>query len=508
MNNFYLHLHTYYTKASFLRIDKTVKMCYNDYNLVTNRNRTVICMKRYFTLKKAAAVCAAMCITLYAFSGRAQERSAVTADNTNYSEQLEELRKQQAELDAKIAEADEQLAAEADNFNALQEKYDAINEKIETVNSYSHNLELEMAELDSKQLETSYNVSQQEESIKAQTSSYLKRIRALYIAGGSSSYANLLVDSADFYDVLMRIELMTRVAKHDNEELDHLLEDYAKLKESKAELEEQLKALSDKAAEYSEKQLELAEQQSELIKLEQQSGDNLLELQNGRSALGESYDQLNEEYAQVSRAADAATATTTTAATISTAPAKPAEGTATTTRKATASEEEAAPTETQAATKATTQATTTQAATKATTKATTAAPAPAPAPSGNSSKINTVLAYAKSNVGGSYVWGGASFKACDCSGLVMLSFAQVGINLPHYAASQAEYGTTVAYSNIQPGDVVFFGGSNYSSIYHVGIYIGDGLMVHAQNSATGIVISNLANFSYWGNPITVLKRMI
>ncbi|MBR1562607.1 MAG: C40 family peptidase, partial [Ruminococcus sp.] len=136
------------------------------------------------------------------------------------------------------------------------------------------------------------------------------------------------------------------------------------------------------------------------------------------------------------------------------------------------------------------------------------APAPTPAPSGDSSKINTVLAYAKSNVGGSYVWGGASFKACDCSGLVMLSFAQVGINLPHYAASQAEYGTTVSYNNIQPGDVVFFGGTNYSSIYHVGIYIGDGLMVHAQNSATGIVISNLANFSYWGNPITVIKRLI
>ena len=446
-------------------------------------------MKKYFTLKKAAAICAAMVITLSIFSGRVQEKSAVMADNTKYDEQLDELKKQQADLDAKIAEADEKLAAEEDNFNALQEKYEAINEKIENVNSYTHDLEIEMAELDSQQLESSYNVQQMEDSIKAQTADYLKRIRALYIAGGSSSYANLLVDSADFYDVLMRIELMTRVAKHDNEELDSLLEAYSQLKESKAKLDEQIKALNEKTAEYSDKQLELAEQQAELLKLEQESGALLSELRKGRSELGNSYDELNSEYAQVSQAADAATATTTAATA-----AKPAEQTASTTRKTTAAEEEPSPAETKATTKETTKAT--------------EAPAPTPAPSGDSSKINTVLAYAKSNVGGSYVWGGASFKACDCSGLVMLSFAQVGINLPHYAASQAEYGTTVSYNNIQPGDVVFFGGTNYSSIYHVGIYIGDGLMVHAQNSATGIVISNLANFSYWGNPITVIKRLI
>lgn len=77
-------------------------------------------------------------------------------------------------------------------------------------------------------------------------------------------------------------------------------------------------------------------------------------------------------------------------------------------------------------------------------------------------------------VGGAYVWGGSQFGATDCSGLVMLSFAQVGINLPHYAASQALYGTTVSYNNMKKGDVIFFGGASISSIYHVAIYIGDG----------------------------------
>ena len=111
----------------------------------------------------------------------------------------------------------------------------------------------------------------------------------------------------------------------------------------------------------------------------------------------------------------------------------------------------------------------------------------------------------------SYGWGHgvgmSQFGATDCSGLVMLSFAQVGINLPHYAASQALYGTTVSYNNMKKGDVIFFGGASISSIYHVAIYIGDGKMVHAQNTATGIVISNVEYFSRYNN-ITIIKRLI
>ena len=110
-------------------------------------------------------------------------------------------------------------------------------------------------------------------------------------------------------------------------------------------------------------------------------------------------------------------------------------------------------------------------------------------------------------VGGRYVFGGSSFGATDCSGLVMLSYAQIGISLPHKASSQAGYGTSVSYDNMKPGDLIFFGGSSYSSIYHVAMYIGDGRMVHAENENTGIVISNVASFSKYNN-ITCIKRLI
>jgi cell wall-associated NlpC family hydrolase len=110
-------------------------------------------------------------------------------------------------------------------------------------------------------------------------------------------------------------------------------------------------------------------------------------------------------------------------------------------------------------------------------------------------------------VGGRYVWGGSQFGATDCSGLTMLSYQQIGVSLPHLASSQANYGTNVSRSDIQPGDLVFFGGSSYSSIYHVAMYIGDGKIVHAESAATGIVISYLDSVALYNN-ITCIKRLI
>ena len=81
------------------------------------------------------------------------------------------------------------------------------------------------------------------------------------------------------------------------------------------------------------------------------------------------------------------------------------------------------------------------------------------------------------------------------------------MSLPHYAASQAYYGTDVAYNDMIPGDVIFFGYGSYASIYHVGIYLGDGRMVEAQCEETGIVISNLSNVLTYSQ-ITAIKRYI
>jgi len=106
-----------------------------------------------------------------------------------------------------------------------------------------------------------------------------------------------------------------------------------------------------------------------------------------------------------------------------------------------------------------------------------------------------VVAIALQYLGVPYVWGGSSpSTGFDCSGFVAYVFAQIGVSLPHHAASQYGYGTPVPYDQLAPGDLVFFSG-----LGHVGIYIGDGQFVHAPHTGDVVRIAYLADHgSYVG----------
>ncbi|MGB6453359.1 MAG: NlpC/P60 family protein [Streptosporangiaceae bacterium] len=85
------------------------------------------------------------------------------------------------------------------------------------------------------------------------------------------------------------------------------------------------------------------------------------------------------------------------------------------------------------------------------------------------------LRYALTKIGDPYVWGAAGPSSFDCSGLVMWAYAQVGISLLHFTGDQWNEGEHVSRDQLEPGDLVFF----YADLGHVGLYIGNGLMVDA-----------------------------
>jgi peptidoglycan DL-endopeptidase CwlO len=108
-------------------------------------------------------------------------------------------------------------------------------------------------------------------------------------------------------------------------------------------------------------------------------------------------------------------------------------------------------------------------------------------PHGNEAAV--VIQAALSRIGSPYSWGAAGPNAFDCSGLVMWSFQQAGISLPHSSQALAAGGQPVSLSDMQPGDVVTY----YSDASHVSIYIGDGMMVHASTYGTPVKVAPVGN---------------
>ena len=104
------------------------------------------------------------------------------------------------------------------------------------------------------------------------------------------------------------------------------------------------------------------------------------------------------------------------------------------------------------------------------------------------------IKYALDQVGDAYVWGAMGPNAFDCSGLTMMAYGQAGVGLPHSSRAQYSSGTRVAKSDLQPGDLVFY----YNPISHVGIYLGNGLIVHAANPGAGVKVSDLDEMPYTG----------
>ena len=116
-----------------------------------------------------------------------------------------------------------------------------------------------------------------------------------------------------------------------------------------------------------------------------------------------------------------------------------------------------------------------------------AVPAP-PAPvAGGSAAAQVAVSTAMAQLGDPYVWAAAGPDAFDCSGLTQYAYAAAGIQLPHSSSMQSTMGTPVSTAALQPGDLLFF----YSPVSHVGMYIGNGQMVHASTYGEPVKVASI-----------------
>ncbi|TGA96560.1 C40 family peptidase [Streptomyces sp. MZ04] len=117
--------------------------------------------------------------------------------------------------------------------------------------------------------------------------------------------------------------------------------------------------------------------------------------------------------------------------------------------------------------------------------------APAKAPN---ARASTAVSYAYEALGSPYVWGATGPNAFDCSGLTQAAYRAAGVSIPRTTYAQIAAGNRIPRSQLQPGDLVFF----YQGISHVGIYVGNGQMIHAPNPSAPVRFAPISQMPFAG----------
>ncbi|MFP8962651.1 NlpC/P60 family protein [Streptomyces nanhaiensis] len=107
-------------------------------------------------------------------------------------------------------------------------------------------------------------------------------------------------------------------------------------------------------------------------------------------------------------------------------------------------------------------------------------------------RASAALGAAKSKLGSPYVWGATGPSSFDCSGLTSWAYSQAGVSLPRTSQAQASAGTRISQSQLAPGDLVFF----YSDLHHVGLYAGNGQILHAPKPGANVRYESINNMPF------------
>ena len=389
---------------------------------------------------------------------------------------ISDLEKEKQELEQKKKEADEKKKQE-------QEKYDNASGRVDTIQSDVDEIAGEIDEIDAALVETlasveliEEDIADKEEQIEVTTAEYeaakateeeqyeaMKlRVKFMY-EKGDTTYLQLLLESSGFSDMINKVEYIEKLYEYDRT----LLAEYVAARTAAQELKDKLE---EEKAELEAQQHELEEEKESLeiiLAEKQQTYDNyevqLAQAKQEAAVYKANIKKQNDEIKKL-EAASAAKQSEIDAA-----------------RKA---EEEARRAQELALQKQSESGSSSGGSSSGGNSSSGKSYASATSYSGAGSKGQQIANYACQFIGNPYVPGGTSLtEGADCSGFVWRVYKDFGYSVPRTSYSLRSYGTEVSYSDAQPGDVVCYAG-------HVGLYIGNGQIVHASTQKTGIKITN------------------
>lgn len=333
-------------------------------------------------------------------------------------------------LSSKLKAQQQELQQNRNTYNNLEGQIEQTNASIQKLDNQIQNIMDDISSTNDKIAVTQQDIKNTESEIQksiaeinSEQELFDKRVKAMYISG-AEGYMSVLLSSKDFEDFISRAVNIEKIINYDN----NIIKD-----------------LKIKNQEINKKKTSLGEQNKKLLALQEDNKRKLSNINTARDEQVRLIAQLKsqrETYASKVAEEQALVNATLQQIKAMKESAKKSSGSGNASRGGTGSV---------------------------------------------SAKGEAIVDYATDYLGVPYVWGGNTPAGFDCSGFTKYVFAHFGISLNRRASEQLQQGVPVSTSNLQPGDLVFFG----DPVYHVGIYVGNGCFIHAPETGDVVKISAL-----------------
>ena len=222
------------------------------------------------------------------------EASTYQEQISEYQQQLEAYQQQHAELDAQIEANKNNLQSEIQYQQDIQSQISTVEDTLALLSEYINNIERDIKSCEADIAQKEIEIANKQTEIEEGTDAFLARLRAMYISG-TDTYASVLLESSDFYDMLMKVELIKRVAAYDDKIIDELYDLKKQLEAEQAALQEKNEELEANMADYDEQKAVQEEQRLKLQELYAQSELKVDQYQNEIDASQHEQDELSGE---------------------------------------------------------------------------------------------------------------------------------------------------------------------------------------------------------------------
>lgn len=394
---------------------------------------------------------------------------------------------------SKKKEAEDKLSSEKSKISNIEKEKKEAEEEAEAFNEELEELLLSIevitADIQNKEQEVAEAKEEYEEAVvraDEQQKAMQRRIKFMY-EKGDMTYVEMLLKSGSFSEAINKAEYVEKIYTYDRlllyqyeetreevkEKEINLENELAELEEIKADAEEQQEVLQEKIEEYQETIENFAEKLSEAKAKAKQYQTEITKQTNSIKQIEQENKRKAEEELKKKLEAEAKKKAEEEAKKKAEAESKKTENDSSDSGEIKVEDNTETTEETESVNDTSEEKTEEE------------KPEEKPASSSSgSAKGREIANYGCQFVGNPYVSGGTSLTdGCDCSGFTSAVYSHFGISLPRTSGSQGSYGTAVSYADAVPGDIIYYGG-------HVGIYIGNGQIVHASTPATGIKITN------------------